>query len=173
MKKYLNIKNIIIAILCIVLLFNYLKGCGKKEETKPTETIKIGGKKYEVVKKEIDTFYIESTKIVKKPGKDIYHDTTIYVPVPQDVDTAKILSQFYAKNVYIDTLKLQDSLGIVSLVDTIKENKILHRTFKATVKEKIIEQKIYIKEPPKRQLYFGFEGRLVEIEWFIHRILGE
>jgi len=166
MKKFLNVKNIIIAILCIVLLFNYLKGCVGKKEEKPTETIKIDGKKYEVIKKEIDTFYLEKTKVVKKPGKDIYHDTTIYVSVPQNVDTAKILSQYYAKNVYKDTLKLDDSLGFVSVIDTIKENTIHFRTFTAKVREKIIEQKIYLKELPKRQLYFGFEGTFDRAEMF-------
>lgn len=147
-----DIKTLFLLVVIGVLLF---RQCGGKKEDGPTETVNIGGKKYDVVKKEIDTLYVEKTKIVKKPGKDIYHDTTIYVPVPQDVDTAKILLQYYAKNVYKDTLKLQDSLGIVSLVDTIKENKIHHRTFVANVREKIIKEKIYIKEPPKRQLYVG------------------
>lgn len=166
MKKFLNVKNIVIAILCIILLFNYIKGCGDKKEEKPIGTVKIGGKKYDIIKKEIDTFYVETTKIVKKPGKDIYHDTTIYVSTPQDVDTAKILSQYYAKNVYKDTLHLDDSLGFVSLVDTIKENKIHFRTFNAKVREKIIEQKIYLKEPPTGQLYFGFEGTFDKVELF-------
>jgi len=166
MKKFLSVKNIIIAILSIIILFNLIKGCGGKKEEKPTDTVKINGKKYDVIKKEIDTFYVEKTKIVKKPGKDIYHDTTIYVSIPQDVDTAKILSQYYAKNVYKDTLKLDDSLGFVSVIDTIKENTIHFRTFTAKVREKIIEQKIYLKELPKRQLYFGFEGTFDRAEMF-------
>jgi len=166
MKKFLSVKNIIIAILSIIILFNLIKGCGGKKEEKPTDTVKINGKKYDVIKKEIDTFYVEKTKVVKKPGKDIYHDTTIYVSVPQNVDTAKILSQYYAKNVYKDTLKLDDSLGFVSVIDTIKENTIHFRTFTAKVREKIIEQKIYLKELPKRQLYFGFEGTFDRAEMF-------
>jgi len=166
MKKFLSVKNIIIVILSIIILFNLIKGCGGKKEEKPTDTVKINGKKYDVIKKEIDTFYVEKTKIVKKPGKDIYHDTTIYVSIPQDVDTAKILSQYYAKNIYKDTLKLDDSLGFVSVIDTIKENTIHFRTFTAKVREKIIEQKIYLKEPPKRQLYFGFEGTFDRAEMF-------
>ena len=166
MKKFLSVKNIVIVILSIIILFNLIKGCGGKKEEKPTDTVKIDGKKYDVIKKEIDTFYVEKTKIVKKPGKDIYHDTTIYVSVPQNVDTAKILSQYYAKNVYKDTLKLDDSLGFVSVIDTIKENTIHFRTFTAKVREKIIEQKIYLKELPKRQLYFGFEGTFDRAEMF-------
>ncbi len=166
MKKFLSVKNIVIVILSIIILFNLIKGCGGKKEEKPTDTVKIDGKKYDVIKKEIDTFYVEKTKIVKKPGKDIYHDTTIYVSIPQDVDTAKILSQYYAKNVYKDTLKLDDSLGFVSVIDTIKENTIHFRTFTAKVREKIIEQKIYLKELPKRQLYFGFEGTFDRAEMF-------
>lgn len=166
MKKFLNIKNILIVILCIVLLFQYIKGCNTKKEDKPEETIKIDGKKYDVIKKETDTFYLEKIKVVKKAGKDIYHDTTIYVSIPQEVDTIKILSQYYAKNVFTDTLQLNDNLGFVSVVDTVKENRIHHRTFVSKVKEKIIEQKIYLKEPPKSQLYFGFEGIFDKAEIF-------
>ena len=147
--------NIKILFLLVVIAILLLQKCGSEKEEKPTETIKIDGKKYEVIKREIDTQYIEKVKIVKKPGEDIYHDTTIYVSVPQEVDTSKILSQYFAKNVYKDTLRLDDSLGYVSIIDTIKENKIHYRTFDSKVREKVINNKIYVKEPPKRQLYVG------------------
>lgn len=148
----LDIKTLFFLVIIAILLF---KQCGPSNDEGPTETIDINGKTHIVVKKETDTLIVEKKTVINKPGKDIYHDTIIYVPVPQDVDTSKILSQYYAKNVYKDTLKLDDSLGIVSLVDTIKENKIHHRTFKANVKEKVINNTIYVQEPPKRQLYAG------------------
>ena len=37
-------------------------------------TIRIDGKKYEVIKHEIDTIEIEKTKIVTKKGADIVHE---------------------------------------------------------------------------------------------------
>lgn len=154
MEKFLklDIKTLLLLVVIVILFFEQ---CGGKKEEKSTETIKIDGKKYQVIKREIDTQYVDKIKIVKKPGEDIYHDTTIYVSVPQQVDTSKILEQYYAKNVYKDTLHLDDSLGYVSVIDTIKENKIHYRTFDSKVREKVINNKIYVKEPPKRQLYIG------------------
>jgi hypothetical protein len=155
MKKILDldIKTLFILILVAILIF---KQCGgKKEEVKPVDTVKIDGKKYDVVKKETEIKYVDKVKIVNKKGEDIYHDTTIYVPVPQDVDTVKILSLYHAKNVFKDTLKLDDSLGIVTVVDTIQKNTILNRSFNAKVREKVIRDVVYLKEQPRRQVFIG------------------
>jgi hypothetical protein len=165
MKKILelDIKTLFILVLVAILIF---KQCGGKKEEKPTETVKIGGKTYDVVKKETEIKYVDKVKIVNKKGKDIYHDTTIYVPVPQDVDTLKILSLYHAKNVFRDTLKLDDSLGVVTVVDTIQKNTILNRTFNAKVREKVIRDVVYLKEPPKRQVFIGTQVGLNNQEIF-------
>jgi hypothetical protein len=55
-------------------------------------------------------------------------------------------------------LVLPDSLGTVSVIDTISQNKILGRTFDAKVKERTIKETTIVKELPKNQLYFGFNG---------------
>ena len=58
MKSLLNIKNIAIAVLAIIVLLEYFNPGGKM----PGRTVRIDGKKYEVIKHEIDTIEIEKTK---------------------------------------------------------------------------------------------------------------
>lgn len=164
MKSLLNVRNIIILILLVILIFSRYTGCAGKNDK--TRIVRVGGKPYEVIKHEVDTLEIIKKIFIDRPGKDIYHDTTIYVQIPMSIDTLAIIKNYFAKNVYKDTLKLDDSLGFVFIQDTISQNKIAHRTFKANVKERLITETIYLKEPAKRQLYFGFEGTFDKAEIF-------
>ena len=53
---------------------------------------------------------------------------------------------------------LPDSLGIVALNDTISQNKILGRTFNASVKQRTIKETTIVKELPKTKIFYGLEG---------------
>ena len=152
--KFLNIKNIAIVALIAVVVFQQ---CGGNKKT-TGEIVKVDGKKYELIKHEIDTFEIVKTKVVTKKGEDIYHETIKEVTIPAIVDTQALLQDYFAKNIYKDTLQLPDSLGIVSLIDTITQNKILGRTFNASVKQRVIKETTIVKELPKTKLFYGFEG---------------
>ena len=156
MKKLLNIKNIAIAVLIAIILLEYFNPGGKM----PGRTIRIEGKKYEVIKHDIDTFEVVKTKVVTKKGEDIYHETIVekQVVIPAVIDTMALLKDYYSKVLYKDTLILPDSLGIVALNDTISQNKILGRTFDAKVKERTIKETLIVKELPKTQVYYGFNG---------------
>jgi hypothetical protein len=154
MKKLLNLKNIAIALLIVVVVFQQ---CGGNKKT-TGEIVKVDGKKYELIKHEIDTFEIVKTKVITKKGEDIYHETIKEVTIPAIVDTQALLQDYFAKNIYKDTLQLPDSLGIVSLIDTITQNKILGRTFNASVKQRTIKETTIVKELPKTKLFYGFEG---------------
>jgi hypothetical protein len=154
MKKLLNLKNIAIALLIVIVVFQQCGG----DKTKTGEIVKVDGKKYELIKHEIDTFEVVKTKVVTKKGEDIYHETIKEVNIPAIVDTQALLHDYFAKNIYKDTLQLPDSLGIVSLIDTITQNKILGRTFNASVKQRTIKETTIVKELPKTKLFYGFEG---------------
>ena len=154
MKKLLNLKNIAIAVLVVIVLLEYFNPGGKM----PGRKIIIEGKAYEVIKHDIDTIDIVKTKVVTKKGEDIYHETIKEVIIPAIVDTQALLQDYFAKNIYKDTLQLPDSLGIVSLIDTITQNKILGRTFNASVKQRVIKETTIVKELPKTKLFYGFEG---------------
>lgn len=159
MKKILcklDAKTLLILVLIIVIVL--MRACGNGGSSKPGETVYVEGKPYEVIKHVRDTQYIKKDTVIYRKGKDIYHDTTIYVPVPENVDTGQILKEYYAKNVFDDTLKLKDNLGTIILKDTISKNKILGRDFKANVKSMTITDTLILKEQPRRQLYFGINS---------------
>jgi hypothetical protein len=132
-----------------------MKMCSPTNKPKSGEIIKVDGKKYEVIKRITDTQYIPHIEKVYKPGETIIKDTTIYVSVPQDVDTTLILQDFYNKVVYLDTLHLKDNLGFISIIDTIQRNTISGRNWYAKVNEKIIKDSIIVKELPRGQVYVG------------------
>jgi len=170
MKKLLNLKNIAIALLIVVVVFQQCGG--NKKGT--GEIVKVDGKKYELIKHEIDTVEVVKTKVVTKKGEDIYHETIVEkeVIIPTIVDTAALLKDFFAKNIYKDTLNLPDSLGIVSLIDTITQNKIFGRTFNASVKQRTIKETTIVKELPKTKVFYGLEGGFNKVDVVSHLGLG-
>jgi hypothetical protein len=157
MKKLLNFKNIAIAALIIYVLLQWFNPGGVMPGGR---TIRIEGKKYEVIKHEIDTVDVIKTKVVTKKGEDIYHETIVEkeVLIPTVIDTAALLKDYYSKVLYKDVLVLPDSLGTVAVTDTISQNKILGRTFNASVKQRTIKETTIVKEPAKTQLYYGLNG---------------
>ena len=170
MKSLLNLKNIAIAVLVIIVLLEYFNPGGKM----PGRTVRIDGKKYEVIKHEIDTIEVEKTKIVTKKGADIVHeviahDTTIKLV---DVDTAALLHDYLAKVIYKDTLHLPEGLGTIALTDTITKNRILGRTFDAKVKQREIKETLIVKELPKTKVFYGFEGGFNKTDVVSHIGMG-
>jgi hypothetical protein len=156
MKKLLNFKNIAIVALIIFVLLQWFNPGG----ILPGKKVFIAGKAYEVIKHDIDTVDIVKTKIVTKKGEDIYHETIVEkeVIIPAVIDTAALLKDYYSKVLYKDTLVLPDSLGTVSVIDTITQNKILGRTFNASVKQRTIKETMIVKELPKTKVFYGLEG---------------
>jgi hypothetical protein len=156
MKNLLNFKNIAIAVLIIFVLLEWFNPGG----VMPGKKVFIAGKAYEVIKHEIDTVDIVKTKVVTKKGEDIYHETIVekQVVIPAVIDTMALLKDYYSKVLYKDTLILPDSLGIVALNDTISQNRILGRTFNASVKQRTIKETTIVKELPKTKLFYGLEG---------------
>ena len=94
LKKF-DLKTIMIMALCVVLL---LRGCGGEEGEK--EIVKVDGKDYELLKQKIDTVVVEKT--VKVPTYVPKYITkvvteTVEVEVPIDIDTLKIVEDYFAK----------------------------------------------------------------------------
>ena len=156
MKKLLNFKNIVIAALIIFVLLEWLNPGG----VMPGKKVFVNGKAYEVIKHDIDTIDIVKTKIVTKKGEDIYHETIKHDTAIKliNVDTVALLHDYFAKNIYKDTLTLPDSLGTVAVTDTIYKNQLLGRTFNASVKQRTIKETMIVKELPKTKVFYGLEG---------------
>jgi hypothetical protein len=156
MKKLLNFKNIAIAALIIFVLLEWFNPGG----VMPGKKVFVNGKAYEVIKHDIDTIDIVKTKIVTKKGEDIYHETIKHDTAIKliNVDTVALLHDYFAKNIYKDTLTLPDSLGTVAVTDTIYKNQLLGRTFNASVKQRTIKETMIVKELPKTKVFYGLEG---------------
>jgi hypothetical protein len=157
MKKFVNFKNIAIAALIIYILLQWFNPGGVMPGGR---TIRIDGKKYEVIKHTIDTVDVVKTKVVTKKGSDIYHEVIVEkeVLIPAVIDTAALLKDYYSKVLYKDVLVLPDSLGTVAVTDTISQNRIMGRTFNASVKQRTITETTIVKEPAKAQLYWGLNA---------------
>lgn len=126
-----NIKNIIIVALIVIIIitqqcsgpifdFN-LFGDKTPDPVEGTVITKIETR--------WDTVKIDS--IVYQPRwrtrVDTVHDTTL-----RDVDTMSVLKDYYSKYAYTDTINL-DTLGHITIQDTITQNKIVSRIVNPTI----------------------------------------
>jgi hypothetical protein len=167
--KFSTIKNIVLV--ALILLLGYQLKSGKINIGK---TIMVEGKAYQVIKEIHDTVEVPKTKIVTKKGSDIYHETILHDTAIKlvNVDTAALLHDYFAKNIYNDTLHLPDNLGFVFLTDTITKNKIEGRKFTAKVKERVINNTTIVKELPKTKVFYGIEGGFNKADVISHLGFG-
>lgn len=145
-----------LVILVLALVILYQRGCFGSP--KKGDEIEIGGKKYEIIKHEIDTFYDVKTQTVYKKGKDITHEIEVIKEIPANVDTGAILKDYYARVFYKDTFKLKDTLGFIVINDTISKNRVQNRKFYSSINIPTVKEKIYLKE--------------ISNDWFIGPFLG-
>lgn len=151
--KKLDFKTLLILALVIVILL--MRACQPAPAPGKNDHVKIGSKSYTIVKTVIDTVTVDKTTVVYRPGKDIYHEKIVTVRIPMGTDTSAALADYFTKKLYVDTLTLNDSLGYVTVSDTLFKNSISGRKFKANVRERVINNTIYITPDPVAQFYFG------------------
>jgi hypothetical protein len=160
-----KIQPILIIILIVLLL---LQGWYYRNSTpvEPTIITKIETK--------WDTITIQSLEYVPKlVDRVITKYETVYkvdsIPVNVEVDTAGILKEYFAKNVYVDKIVL-DTFGSVTLIDTISQNKIYSRKYTSDIlpPPNTITNNIYIND---KGFYAG--GSLGINQKMLHSISGE
>lgn len=160
MKTLFNfdLKFLIILILTSFIFFD--KCANQNSNNKPT--VNIDGKKYTLLKYKVDTFEVYKTQTVTKKGDDIFHENysvdTAYLKQIPKIDTTAIIIDYFSKNVYKDTLTINDSLGYVYIVDTITKNKLLNRQWSSKIKERVIKETTVVKEPLKTEYYLGLNA---------------
>lgn len=126
--------------------------------------IKVDGKKYELLKHQIDTVYQDRWHTKYTKGSDIYHETIVEkekrveVPVYTKGDTVKIIEAYNKKVLSKDKLVLDDNLGTIEITDTLYQNKILGRKWNANIRERTITDTKIVKELPRNQVYVGVGG---------------
>ena len=156
-----NLSLLLFIALLIFVIF------GENKPPQSGDTTKINGKKYEVIKEVHDT--IRVTKIIQ--GKTLPTIiNTIHDTIPQKVDTSAILSDYFAKNIFADTIRL-DTNGFVFISDTVQKNKIIGRYFMSHIIERQVNNTMIVKPVPTWHLYAGFDVSLDRIE-FINRVGG-
>jgi hypothetical protein len=107
-----------------------------------------------------DTVYQQKTFTKYRKGDSIPFvvlDTTYLID--QIHDTIKIISDYSRVYSYSDTIRI-DTLGYAYIQDTISQNKIQGRSFKAEIKEKTIFVTKTITPKPKNEFYLGVLGDL-------------
>lgn len=144
--------NLIIA--CILFAVMLKSGCDKED----INIEQVNERKYQIIKRVVDTQYIEKKITIIKKGKDIYRDTIIYKPVPylDSIQIKQVLKQYYAKNVSKDTIKIDSSC--VYITDTISQNSLSARSFTMDIRYPIITKETFYKEKKKIQVFVGAKG---------------
>jgi hypothetical protein len=149
----IDIKTILLFFLVFIIAFQQIKCDNSTKEV--GKTVVVDGKKYEQIKKIVDTVYLTKTDTKYVKGKDIYHEILIEKNTPIITDTVEFINDNNRKTVYYDTLNLTNNNGTISIIDTIFRNEIYGRSWIAKINEKTVKETTIVKELPKNQLYVG------------------
>ena len=162
-------REILILLLIGIILF--LRGCGTDYGDK--EIVNIDGEDFELIKKEIDTVYVEKeVKVTKYVPKYITKEVIKEVEIPVDVDSLAIIKDYFSRVTVTDTLNLDydfpkevtdslgqkpaSSLGFGILTDVISQNRIESREIDWFFKIPTVYNTTIVKELPKNEFYYGF-----------------
>jgi len=168
LSKYFK-EILIIGLIVVILLMRACSGDGESAKN----LVKVDGKDYELLEQKIDTVFINKIVEVKKYVPK-YVDRVVekIVEIPADVDSLKIIEDYYSKYVVKDTLKLtyefapeividsmgtkpNPTLGFGILTDTISQNQIVSRDVIWNFQVPTIYNTKVVKELPKRVFYYG------------------
>jgi hypothetical protein len=155
MKKYLDIRHIIIVILLLICTLEFLNPKGFM----PNRT-KLVSQIDSIPFAVHDTTEVEVPVEVEVPYEvKIPYEVKVEVPVTQVVDTNEILKVYFAKVQRKEVLTLPNKQGTVTIIDTISKNNIVNRKFIADVKRMIINDTIYTQIPRKTEAYLGIDAK--------------
>ena len=156
MKKYLDLKNILIVTLVLIALLEFInpKGFMPNRIVRVPQIDSIPYPVHDTIPQEVEV-EVEVPVEVKVPVEKL-----VEVPVTQKVDTEAII-KLYSENKQFkkDVLNLPSNIGTVTIFDTISNNRIIGRSFTSKVKQKVINDTIYTPLPRKNELYFGVDTR--------------
>jgi hypothetical protein len=143
-------KSVIITLLIAVLIF-FIFDKSKYIGNEP------------IIVTKVDTVYSKDTIVKIKKGKDIPFE--IYRVLEDSIfihDTIQVLSDYYATRVYKDTITQDSSKFYIQ--DSISQNKILNRAFKAEIAYKTIYNTTTITKKDKNAIYLGFLTDLIAFD---------
>lgn len=149
LKPFFTIIIVVLLILIIVLQ----RSCNNKINNQSETTVKIDTVYKHISDTIVKTVAVKTTVYVKPEGPE-------YTP-GENIDTCQarfnyLLKKHATRRVYQDTLKI-DSLGTITVIDTIWLNKLQKRTYLQDIKIPLVTKTITItkEKDPVRQLYIG------------------
>jgi len=155
MKQILDIRNIIIVLLIGVAIVEFVnpKGIMPHRTLTIRDTVGYEVPVHDTVGVEVP-FEVEVPVEVQIPYA--VHDT---FTVSNPIDTNAILNSIGMKMFKKDVLKLPNNIGTVTLFDTISNSRIVGRSFKSDVKQKIVRDTMYTPIPRQNEMYFGVDAK--------------
>ncbi len=157
MKKYFEIKNIVISVLVILLLLVSFDPFGVMPNRTKTikKIVKVDGQSLHPIHDTIPLEVPVDVPVpyeVEKPIPYAVHDT-----IEAKVDTNFIINQYLnTKNIFTNTYKFDKQQGSITITDTISKNKLVGRKYITNITPKV--DTLEIPEPFRRKVYAGFEG---------------
>jgi hypothetical protein len=155
MKYIKNAKNLLILSLFVVIIFYLVRDCSSPDQG--------GG-----VTHEIDTVFKEvKVEVPKYVPKWRTRVETVEIPVqvgdgiPEPIDTAEVLKDYYAKYKIVDTLILnypdsaKKTFGYGIVTDIVSKNAVIERSVVWNYKIPIVTHTITIHPKPRAQVYIG------------------
>ena len=149
--KFLKNNILFIAVILLVLwLYFFVKPTYIPPNSKQFDT-----SQYKKVVTLHDTTYKTLYVNTYKKGNDIpfYIIDSVIVPIH---DTLYVLSDYMRIYAYSDTIKKDSNIFVVN--DTISQNRIISRGFKANLTEKTIIKREYYASKSTNTLYWGIRG---------------
>lgn len=154
MKHILDIRNIIIVLLIGVVIVEFVNPKGIMPHRTLTIRDTVG---YEIPVH--DTVGVEVPVEVPVEVQVPYavHDT---LTVTNPIDTNAILNSIGMKMFKKDILKLPNNVGTVTIFDTISNGRVLGRSFKSDIKQKIVRDTAYLGDARRNMYYVGLDANL-------------
>jgi hypothetical protein len=166
MKKYLDIRNILILVLMASTALVAINPKGIIPN-RVEYLHRIDSIPYAVH----DTVETEVEVEVEVPIEvEVEVEKLVEVQVTQKVDTAEILKVYTAKTEHKDLLVLPNNQGTVAVIDEISQNKVVSRKIDAKVKQTTVRDTVFTSEPRKTTYYFGFDAKFDDPNYV--RLLG-
>jgi hypothetical protein len=149
--KFVKDNILFIAIVLLVLWLYFLV----KPSYLPRVPSGFDTSKFKKVQVIHDTLYSKAYINRYKKGEDIpfYVIDSIKVPVH---DTIRIISDYNRIYAYSDTIKKDSNIFVID--DTISQNRIISRGFKADITQKTIVVREFYASKPTNTLYWGIRG---------------
>jgi hypothetical protein len=158
MKKIFDIRHIIIVILLLLAIVEFLNPKGIMPHRTISVHDTVGVPVHDTVGVEVPVeVEVEVPVEVEKPVPYAVHDT---VAVNNPIDTNAILNALGQKLFKKDILKLPNNVGTVTVFDTISNSRIVGRSFKSDIKQKIKYDTLFLGDARKNLYYFGIDAKL-------------